>query len=86
MKEALAGDTLYMTIGQGDAVLAGPKPAPAPTLPSPPKRNSSSTASSPTRPKAADSALYGALGYTRKSDRKRGLTRKRAEPPVWQTP
>lgn len=29
----------------------------------------------------ADSALYAALGYTRKSDRKTGLTRKRNQPP-----
>jgi hypothetical protein len=28
-----------------------------------------------------DSALYEAFGYTRKSERKRGLTRKRTEPP-----
>ncbi|HEX7956777.1 MAG TPA: hypothetical protein VF508_07540 [Pyrinomonadaceae bacterium] len=29
-----------------------------------------------------DSALYEALGYTRKSERKTGLTRKRKEPPT----
>jgi hypothetical protein len=29
-----------------------------------------------------DSALYEALGYTRKSDRKSGLTRKRNTPPT----
>lgn len=29
----------------------------------------------------ADSALYEAMGYTRKSDRKSGLTRKRDQPP-----
>lgn len=30
----------------------------------------------------ADSALYQAFGYTRKSDRKTGLTRKRRAPPT----
>ena len=30
----------------------------------------------------ADSALYEAMGYTRKSERKSGLTRKRSKPPT----
>ena len=34
----------------------------------------------------ADSALYQAFGYTRKSDRKTGLTRKRRAPPAKSTP
>jgi hypothetical protein len=33
-----------------------------------------------------DSALYQAFSYTRKSERKTGLTRKRAEPPTKPTP
>ncbi|HWT01730.1 MAG TPA: hypothetical protein VN256_15900 [Pyrinomonadaceae bacterium] len=32
-----------------------------------------------------DSALYGAMGYRRKSERKSGLTRKRTTPPSTQT-
>ena len=33
----------------------------------------------------ADSALYEAMGYTRKSERKSGLTRKRNTPPTTST-